>query len=157
MDQPSQAIRERAAEVVAASFQYADRANIAELAEQIAVALARELREPGAASAPEQGGERVLRVGALTVDLDQYEARLDGKPLKLKPQEFALLAVLARHPGQVFTRAKLLDLAWPADASLEVVDRAVDVHVCRLRRSLRASGTGIRTVTRVGYKLVSDT
>ena len=63
-----------------------------------------------------------------------------------------MLLVLARHPGQVFSREKLLDLAWGYDFFGQT--RTVDVHIAQLRRKLSASGARIETVTGVGYKLV---
>jgi hypothetical protein len=41
--------------------------------------------------------------------------RFGRRDLDLKPREFGLLEILARHPGQVFTRAHLLDCVWPRD------------------------------------------
>lgn len=147
----------RGIDVVAAQFTCNDPAQLATLAELIAAALARELRATGAPAAAPNHSANVLTVGALTIDLACHEARLNGELLQLKPQEFSILTVLARHPGQVFTRSQLLDLAWPTDASLEVTDRSVDVHVSRLRRSMGCANTAIRTVARVGYKLVAET
>jgi DNA-binding winged helix-turn-helix (wHTH) protein/tetratricopeptide (TPR) repeat protein len=68
------------------------------------------------------------------------------------PKEYALLEFLARHPGQTFTRAQLLDHVWPME---NPVDRTVDDHVFRLRKKLKQiSGPfRIETVRGVGYRL----
>lgn len=77
------------------------------------------------------------------------------RELALKPREFSLLEILARHPGQVFSRVHLLDLAWPRDFDGD--ERTVDVHIRRLRRELREPSTPqlIHTVHGVGYKLAA--
>src|SRR5512139_1184529 len=51
----------------------------------------------------------VLRLGGLEIDLASRRVVLDGQPLQLTPNEFKLLALLARHPGQTLTREQLLD------------------------------------------------
>jgi DNA-binding response OmpR family regulator len=69
----------------------------------------------------------------------------------LKPREFALLEVLAKRPGVVFTLERLLDVAWPEAEAVED-EHTVDVHVRRLRSKLGA-GLNVRTVHGVGYTL----
>lgn len=92
-------------------------------------------------------------VGGLQVDALERTVRLAGCEVDLKHREFDLLTILARRPGQVFTRAQLLDLVWPRD--FEGSDRTVDVHIARLRRKLDAAGSPrlILTVHGAGYKL----
>jgi DNA-binding response OmpR family regulator len=97
-----------------------------------------------------------ITVGSLTVDPMRRSVRLDDRDIELKSRQFDLLALLARHPGQVFTRAQLLDLIWPRDFAGD--DRTVDVHISRLRRKLgglQTSELSIVTVSSVGYKLVA--
>jgi DNA-binding response OmpR family regulator len=94
-------------------------------------------------------------VDALAIDPLRRTVHLHGREIELKPREFDLLALLARHPGQVFTRAQLLDLIWPRDYCGE--ERTVDVHVSRLRHKLgqtRHAQQYVATVSSVGYKLV---
>ncbi len=138
---------------------------IAALAKAIAREIVREIQSLGTAAAngaaplsvvPDVAGG-VYHVGPLTVDLTSHEATLRGKRLTLKPREFALLAVLARHPDQVFTRERLLSLAWPSHRG-ESIDneRTVDVHIHRVRDRLGTDATIVRTVNGVGYKAVTD-
>ena len=78
---------------------------------------------------------------------------MQGRQLDLTPSEFAILAALARRPGQVFSRAQLLDVAR-AD-SLEATDRAVDSHIKNLRRKIEAVAPGleaIRSIYGLGYR-----
>jgi DNA-binding response OmpR family regulator len=96
--------------------------------------------------------EVALRVGDLVIDPERREVQAAGRLVDLRTQEFEVLLVLARHPGQVFSREKLLNLAWGYDFLGQT--RTVDVHIAQLRRKLSASKTQIETVTGIGYKLV---
>jgi DNA-binding response OmpR family regulator len=61
------------------------------------------------------GQQRVVRLGAVEVDLLAREARRDGEALPLAPKEFDLLAFLVEHPNQVFGRMQLLTNVWGVD------------------------------------------
>ncbi|CAM5223115.1 Two-component system response regulator BaeR OS=Castellaniella defragrans OX=75697 GN=HNR28_001717 PE=4 SV=1 [Castellaniella defragrans] len=90
----------------------------------------------------------------LEVEASTYQARLDGISLDLTPVEFRLLALLASHPGRIFSRDQVLDGLY--DDRRVVTDRAVDSHVKNLRRKLAAVRPGhdlIRSVYGVGYRL----
>lgn len=95
----------------------------------------------------------VLHAGPLTLDLAAREASFAGKSLDLTPTEFDLLAVLARHPGRVFTRRELLQAL--RDRTYATIPRTVDSHIKNLRRKIEPdpeSPVYILTVHGVGYK-----
>jgi len=98
---------------------------------------------------------RVLRAEPLEVDLDHHEAFVSvaGRRhrLVLTLTEFKLLALLAKAPRRVFSRAELLVNCLPEGDALE---RTVDSHISKLRRKLEELGVeGIPTGIRgVGYK-----
>jgi len=97
---------------------------------------------------------RLIRAGKLEVDIERHEVRLDQARVHLRPKEFDLLALLARHPGRVFQRSELLDLVWGYD--FPGYTRTVDVHVQQLREKLATAGVSnpsIQTVWGVGYRL----
>ncbi len=97
------------------------------------------------------GGAQPLRV--LAIDEATRAIRVHGRLLDLTPSEFAILAALVRRPGQVFSRAQLLDCAR-AD-SLDATDRAIDSHVKNLRRKIEAVAPGldaIRSIYGLGYR-----
>jgi DNA-binding response OmpR family regulator len=101
---------------------------------------------------PDQPG--LVRAGRLEVDLERHEVRYGDGKVQLRPKEFDLLALLARHPGRVFQRSELLDLVWGYD--FPGYTRTVDVHVQQLREKLAQGGVTaptIQTVWGVGYKL----
>jgi DNA-binding response OmpR family regulator len=97
-------------------------------------------------------GLATVTVGDLTVDLTGHRLLRDGEVVPLKPKVFELLAFLARHPGQVFSREQLLEQVWGYDYAGET--RTVDVHVHWLRTAIEpdpASPAVIQTVRGVGY------
>lgn len=119
--------------------------NPRELAARVKAVLRRAARAPFAdKSAP-------LAAGDLLLDPAQRSLRVNGVLVELRAQEFELLAVFVGRPGQVFSRERLLDLAWGFDFYGQT--RTVDVHVAQLRRKITASRARIVTVTGVGYKL----
>jgi len=75
----------------------------------------------------------------------------DGTEVPLTRREFDLLAHLARHPRQVFSRAQLIDAVW--GARYRYSERTIDVHVRRIRVKLSPTGPQIVTVRGVGYRL----
>ena len=95
-------------------------------------------------------GERARR--SRPVKGHQHEVNIGDRPIELRPKEFELLTTLARNPGVVFDRERLLKLAWGYDYYGD--SRTVDVHVTWLREKLRDSSARIQTVWGVGYKLV---
>jgi two-component system response regulator BaeR len=92
---------------------------------------------------------------ALTVDPAARRIAVHGMALDLTPSEYGILAALARRPGQVFSRAQLLDLAREGNANLDANDRAIDSHIKNLRRKLDAAlpgGEAIHSIYGLGYR-----
>lgn len=97
------------------------------------------------------GGLRAVTLGNLTIDLAAFQARWQGKPIPLMPNEFRLLRYFVEHPGRVFTRSQLISALGKQEPPVD--ERTVDVWIGRLRRALRAAGAGnpLRTVRSLGY------
>lgn len=97
--------------------------------------------------------ETVIKVGDLTVNPDNYQVYVHGRPLDLTYKEFELLKFLAQRPGRVCDRDLLLREVWGYDYYGGT--RTVDVHIRRLRAKLGAEHeTLIETIRNVGYRLV---
>jgi DNA-binding response OmpR family regulator len=95
----------------------------------------------------------VLKVGDLTVNPDNYQVYVRGRPLDLTYKEFELLKFLAQRPGRVCDRDLLLREVWGYDYYGGT--RTVDVHIRRLRAKLGVEHeTLIETIRNVGYRLV---
>jgi two-component system phosphate regulon response regulator PhoB len=75
------------------------------------------------------------------------------KEVRLGPTEFKLLEFLMRSPGKVYSRSELRLSLWGDDATVD--ERAVDVHINRLRKGigLGKADNVIRTVRGAGYAL----
>ena len=92
----------------------------------------------------------VLTHGDLLLNLETYQAAVNGRPLDLTYMEYELLKFLVSHPGKVFTRETLLSRVWGYDYFGGA--RTVDVHVRRLRSKLGEEYAGlIQTIRSVGY------
>ncbi|MGI9624879.1 MAG: winged helix-turn-helix domain-containing protein [Acidimicrobiales bacterium] len=92
----------------------------------------------------------LIEYGELVLNIETYQAAIDGRPLDLTYMEYELLKFLASSPGRVFTRETLLSRVWGYDYYGGA--RTVDVHVRRLRAKLGEEHAGlIQTVRSVGY------
>ena len=112
-------------------------------------ALLRRVDRAGAAAAKT---DEMLLVAGVELDLATRRVRRDGETVHLTPTEFDLLAHLASHPGQVFTRGQLLVQVWGYHDGSGA--RTVDSHVRAVRRKLGPDV--IRTVHGVGYAADDD-
>lgn len=97
----------------------------------------------------EQVQER--QVGELWLDLEGGAATLAGVPLSLTPAEHAVLSALASRPGMAMTRRALMEAAL--DPERRATERALDVHVSRLRKKLGEEHVKLATVWGIGYRL----
>jgi DNA-binding response OmpR family regulator len=95
----------------------------------------------------------IIRVGGLEIDSEKYSVIFNGSPLKLTPNEFKLLQLLASRSGQTLTREQLLD---DMHGFASGFDRSVDSHIKNLRKKLEtASGQSmIETVYGIGYRFI---
>ena len=102
---------------------------------------------------PLMSRETVLRVGPLELDLIDRVAHRAGRVIDLLPREFKLLEYMARRPGQVMTRAMLLEDVWNYRFLTET--NLVDVHIGKLRRKVDAPGelALIHTIRGAGFML----
>jgi DNA-binding response OmpR family regulator len=109
------------------------------------------LRREAERGAPEPSA--LLREGKLELDSDRLQVSYGGVALQVTVTEFRLLDALARRPGLVLSRHRLLELARDDDSV--VADRIIDTYVRRLRAKLCAIDPrfeGIETVIGAGYR-----
>jgi DNA-binding response OmpR family regulator len=98
----------------------------------------------------ERPAQRAVRLGALELDTRSRRVSVDGRELDLTPKEFDLLALLARDPGSVVSRAQILEEVWQTTWFGSA--KTIDVHVAALRRKL-GDPSWIETVRGVGLRL----
>ena len=73
----------------------------------------------------------VMRISDLEIDVARLKAVRGGRRIDLTPKEFQLLALLARRPGEVFTRTVIAEQVW--DMNFDSETNVIDVHIRRLR------------------------
>lgn len=118
---------------------------VAELLARVRVALRR--------SRAGEGGEPVLLLGDVTVDLAHRRITRDGQDIHLTQTEFRLLSALLRHPGKVLTQRHLLREVW-GPAAVEH-GHYLRIYMARLRHKLEvdpARPVFLLTETGVGYR-----
>jgi two-component system OmpR family response regulator len=98
-----------------------------------------------------------LLVGAIEMDLIERTVRRDGELVDLLPREFTLLEYFMRRPGQIVTRAMLLEDVW--NFKFLAQTNVVDVQIGNLRRKLDPADARrfIINIRAVGFKLNVDT
>lgn len=102
------------------------------------------LREPDSSE-----NETISRNG-ITLRPQYHEAELDGKPLQLTANEFALLKMFLTSTGRVFTRDEIIN--YVHGVGYAVTDRAIDVQIVGLRKKLGDKAQLIETIRGVGYR-----
>jgi len=99
----------------------------------------------------------VVRSGDLEVDPDRFEVRVRGAAVTLTAKEFAILELLTREPGRVFTRGQIIDRAFGFEQ--DISERTVDAHVVNLRRKIEedpAEPRYVQTVYGRGYRMAEQ-
>jgi len=113
------------------------------------------LRRAETAKGAAEPAIKEVQFDKLSVNLTNYELRVDGKKVDAPPKEMELLYYLASNPNRVFTRNQLLDEVWGFDYYGD--SRTIDVHVKRLREKLEGVSDqwSLQTVWSVGYKFAT--
>lgn len=108
------------------------------------------LRRPVAITIKDQ-----VIVDEIVVDLNKHVVKVQNHEINLGSTEFKLLLELMKNSGRVLSRDQLLDKVWGISANVDT--RTVDVHIGRLRKSMRlvTNHSLITTVRGFGYSLNS--
>jgi DNA-binding response OmpR family regulator len=99
----------------------------------------------------------ILRVNDVILDKKTHLVTIGERQIELTPSEFDILAIMMTTPGQVFSRANLLE-RLKGDA-FENVERTVDVHIRNLRAKIEPDAANpqyVLTVFGVGYRFAKD-
>ncbi len=110
------------------------------------------LRRSATLPETEPTSKKIVAFNKLSINLESYELKVDGKAIDTPPKELELLFHLASNPNRVYTRDQLLDEVWGFEYFGD--SRTVDVHVKRLREKLEGvcEDWCLKTVWGVGYK-----
>ena len=118
------------------------------------------LRKSEIKESPAEANEdktKKIVVGSLTLDLDKFEAKVDGEVIDLTLREFEVLKFLASQAGQVITREVLLEKVWGYEYYGDI--RTVDVTVRRIRGKIEkdtANPKILITKRGVGYYIKAN-
>lgn len=99
------------------------------------------------------GGEKVLKAGAVEIDKEAHQVRIDGKLVELSFKEFELLTYFVENEGIALSREKILNSVWNYDYFGDA--RTIDTHVKKLRAKMGDCGSYIKTIWGMGYKFLS--
>jgi DNA-binding response OmpR family regulator len=98
--------------------------------------------------------EDQLEIDDLTINTSTHEIHVDGREVRLTPREFAILELLARNRGIVFSIQKIYESVW--NETFYESDNTVMVHIRKIREKLEETPRQpkyIKTVWGVGYKI----
>jgi DNA-binding winged helix-turn-helix (wHTH) protein len=100
---------------------------------------------------------RLVRFGTFEIDADAGQLLLDGRPVRLPPQPFKLLWLLASHPGQLLTREQIREALWAGDTFIDF-DQGVNFAIKQVREALKDDAERplyIQTVPKRGYRFIA--
>jgi len=97
-----------------------------------------------------QQNSSILKIGPLEINKEKFEVKVNGQIIILPKKEFAILHYLAKRPGKVFPRDRILNDVWGED--IYVIERTIDVHVRKIREKLGEEANLIETIKGVGYR-----
>jgi len=111
-------------------------------------------------SRPREGGEfHTLRFGVFEMDIRSGELRRNGAVVRLQPQPFKVLALLASRPGEVITREEIQAEVWPAGTFVDF-EQSLNFCIRQIRSALGDSAVSpryVETLPRRGYRWVGGT
>lgn len=108
-------------------------------------------KRPGAGQPEASEGQ--VSVRDLVVDLSARSVTVGGQPVALTRKEFDIIALLARHPGLVMRRERIISEVW--QTNWDGIGRSLEVHMASLRAKLAVPDV-IETIRGIGYRLVSE-
>jgi DNA-binding winged helix-turn-helix (wHTH) protein len=100
---------------------------------------------------------RVVRFGAFELDAAKGELRKAGVPLKIHPQPFRILLLLAEHPGRTVTREEIQHLLWRENTFVDF-ERGINFCINQIRVALGDDAEKpryVETLPRRGYRFIA--
>lgn len=95
-----------------------------------------------------------IEIGNLTINTATHQVFVNNREVKLTPKEFAILELLARHQGMVFSNRKIYEMVWK-EPMMES-ENTVMVHIRNIREKIEESPRKpiyLKNVWGVGYKI----
>lgn len=98
--------------------------------------------------------EHEIEIDDLAINTANHEVKIAGRDIRLTPREFAILELLARNRGFVFSIERIYEAVW--GESFFEADNTVMVHIRKIREKIEENSRKprfIKTVWGVGYKI----
>ncbi len=95
---------------------------------------------------------KLLRFPGLEIDLLRHRVEVEGRPADLTAAQFKILALLASHPGRVYSREQIMEPIWGSEGGNS---RAADMHILNLRKEIEKDPENpryLQTVRGLGYR-----
>ncbi len=97
-----------------------------------------------------------VTINDLEINSHKFTVKKNKEKIYLTRKEFAILLILSKNPGRVFSRQDLMNQIYTIDDE-PVFDRTIDVHISNLRNKLKdRSQKLIATVSGIGYKIKAN-
>lgn len=99
----------------------------------------------------------VLRYPGLEIHLEHRRVFKNGQEVYMSRYEYGVLSLMARHPGQLFTKEQMFEAVWHQDS--ESCLTAVTNTIGRIRQKIeddRAAPVYIRTISNLGYQFMPN-
>lgn len=124
-----------------------------EISARIKAAIRRATKYSG--SQKEKEEEKVpVKLGNLTIDLDNFLVKKNGQPIQLTSKEFEILKLFINNPNRVFTKAQIYSFVWKEEYYGD--ENVINVHMRRVREKIEDDPSNpeyIKTLWGIGYKL----
>ncbi len=95
-----------------------------------------------------------IKMGNLTIDLDNFLVIKNGQPIQLTSKEFEILKLFINNPNRVFTKAQIYSFVWKEEYYGD--ENVINVHMRRVREKIEDDPSNpkyIKTLWGIGYKL----
>lgn len=100
---------------------------------------------------PEPEADDRVRIHGIDIDPERHEVSSDGESVPFSVTEFQILEFLARNPGRVFSRTRIISAV--KGSSYPVTERSIDVQILGIRKKLGEKADLIETVRGIGYRM----
>jgi DNA-binding winged helix-turn-helix (wHTH) protein len=111
----------------------------------------------GSESVESSSPPRLVRFGTFELDSEAGLLLMDGRPVRLPPQPFKLLWLLASHHGQLLTRDQIREALWGGETFIDF-DQGVNFAIKQVREALKDDAERplyIQTVPKRGYRFIA--
>ena len=103
-------------------------------------------------------GNNKIKIGNLSIDLDEHEASIDDKPLNLNRKEYEILLFFTSNQNRLVNKSALAEHVWGDHIDQADSFEFIYSQIKNLRKKLKTAGADIeiKAVYGIGYKLITQ-